>query len=109
MDVEKCHDAIAVEDLTRAELAGDDLTKDAWIHDHHSGERAESRRMNRWSVTNMSSNTRRLIVQIDRIDRASYTGGRWRWAHKGGARGRRRCGWRPKTYRAVPHIPSTAV
>ena len=26
-----------------------------------------------------------LIVQIDRIDRASYTGGRWRWAHKGGA------------------------
>ena len=29
MDVEKCHDEVAVEDLTRGELAGDDLTEDA--------------------------------------------------------------------------------
>jgi hypothetical protein len=29
MDVEKCHDEVAVEDRTRRELAGEDSTKDA--------------------------------------------------------------------------------
>ena len=32
MDVEKCHDEVAVEDRTRRELAGEDSTKDTWIH-----------------------------------------------------------------------------
>jgi len=32
MDVEKCHDEIAVEDRTRWEVAGEDSTKDTWIH-----------------------------------------------------------------------------
>ena len=32
MDVEKCHDEIAVEDRTGRELAGEDSTKDTWIH-----------------------------------------------------------------------------
>ena len=32
MDVEKCHDEVAVEDRTGRELAGEDSTKDTWIH-----------------------------------------------------------------------------
>jgi hypothetical protein len=32
MDVEKCHDEVAVEDRTGRELAGQDSTKDTWIH-----------------------------------------------------------------------------
>ena len=31
-DVEKCHDEVAVDDLTGRELAGEDSTKDTWIH-----------------------------------------------------------------------------
>ena len=32
MDVEKCHDEVAVEDQTGRELAGEDSTKGTWIH-----------------------------------------------------------------------------
>src|SRR5262245_29920896 len=41
----------------------------------------------------------------DRHHRSRTAVDRWRRANKGGTRGRPRCGWRPKTYRAVPHIP----
>jgi hypothetical protein len=31
-DIEKRHDEVAVEDRTRRELAGEDSTKDTWVH-----------------------------------------------------------------------------
>src|SRR5688500_9432852 len=62
---------------------------------------------NRWSVTNVPiKHASRDLT--DRHDRSRVLHcRRWRWANESDPRSNRRCGWRPKTCRAVPHILST--
>src|SRR5688572_23067786 len=72
-DVEKCHDEVVVEDRTRRELAGEDSTEDTWIHASPLWRTAEGKIAGRSQIC--PSNTRRVILRIDTIDRAYYTVG----------------------------------
>ena len=56
MDVEKCHDEVGVEDRTGRELAGEDSTKDTWIHASPFSRTGRNQILDEHDLTSTSTN-----------------------------------------------------